>query len=295
MKPLIKYRGGKGREIPALMPYVPRVEGRYVEPFFGGGALYFYLQPREAILNDINTKLMTFYRGVRDDFATLRAELDDIERLYRRNREAFEALKLRAPDERVEDSNEALYYEVRAMFNGLIPSRYSETLLYYFINKTAYSGMIRYNAKGEFNVPYGRYKQLNTAGVTLEHSQLLARAALMNADYSEAFAACGPADFVFLDPPYDCTFSDYGNREYRDGFIEASHVRLASDFRNLPCPALMVIGKTPLTEGLYRGFVVDEYAKSYAVNIRNRFRAAATHLVVANYTRRWVGAGGYTG
>lgn len=98
---------------------------------------------------------------------------------------------------------------------------------------------------------------------------------------------CNEDDFVFLDPPYDCAFSDYGNDEYKDGFNEDSHRRLANDFANLPCKALMVIGRTPLTEELYGRFVVDEYEKNYAVNIRNRFKAAANHIVVANYKKGW--------
>ena len=147
--------------------------------------------------------------------------------------------------------------------------------------------MIRYNSKGEFNVPYGRYKNLNTNGVSLRHSRLLQRAEIFNVDYSEVFAMCQPDDFVFLDPPYDCVFSDYGNEEYKDGFTEEAHVKLAEDFKRLPCKALMVIGRTPLTERLYNGYIVDEYEKSYAVNIRNRFKSEATHIVVANYTKRW--------
>lgn len=288
MKPLVKYRGGKAREIPAIMPHIPYVKGRYVEPFFGGGALYFYLAPRKAIINDINEKLISFYRGVRDDFPSLRLELDGLERIYAENRAAFDKLKQQFPTERVEDKNEALYYELRDMFNGLIPARYSEASLYYFINKTAYSGMIRYNARGEFNVPFGRYKGLNSAGVTKNHSELLRHAEIMNVDYSEVFALCRSDDFVFLDPPYDCTFSDYGNPEYKDGFTEEAHVKLAEDFRNLPCKALMVIGKTPLTARLYRGYITDEYRKSYSVNIKNRFKAEAMHIVISNYRRCWV-------
>ena len=64
---MIKYRGGKSKEIPNIMWHIPRFTGRYIEPFFGGGALFFYLEPRQAIINDINAKLMKFYRGVRDD------------------------------------------------------------------------------------------------------------------------------------------------------------------------------------------------------------------------------------
>lgn len=171
------------------------------------------------------------------------------------------------------------------MFNDLTDKTYSDAVLYYYINKTAYSGMIRYNAKGEFNVPFGRYAHLNTSSVTLYHSRLLQRAEIFNVDYSRIFEMCNEDDFVFLDPPYDCVFSDYGNEQYKDGFNEDSHRRLAQDFANLPCKAMMVIGKTPLTEELYGNNIVDEYQKSYAVNIRNRFKSAATHIVVANYRK----------
>lgn len=287
MKPMIKYRGGKSKEIPQIMWHVPRFTGRYIEPFFGGGALYFYLEPRKAIINDINTPLINFYRGVKEDFANLRRELDALEEIYTLNRAAFEQLKAKHPDERVEDRNEALYYELRAMFNGLADKKYSDAALYYYINKTAYSGMIRYNAKGEFNVPFGRYQHLNTSGVTKAHNSLLQRAEIMNGDYSKVFDKCREDDFIFLDPPYDSVFSDYGNEEYKDGFNEDSHRRLAADFANLPCKALMVIGRTPLTEELYRPYIIDEYAKNYAVNIRNRFKSTAAHIVVANYRKCW--------
>ena len=285
MKPMIKYRGGKSKEIPNIMWHIPRFKGRYVEPFFGGGALYFHLEPRQAIINDINEKLIKFYKGVRDDFASLRKELDEIDEIYTRNRREFDALKETYPNERVEDKNEELYYKLRAMFNGIAPKEYSDALLYYYINKTAYSGMIRYNAHGEFNVPFGRYAHLNTQSVSSAHNRLLQRAEIYNADYSEIFNMCHEDDFVFLDPPYDCVFSDYGNEEYKDGFDEDSHRKLAEDFKNLPCKALMVIGRTHLTEELYGNDIVDEYQKSYAVNIRNRFKAAATHIVVANYRK----------
>lgn len=269
------------------MWHLPRFKGRYVEPFFGGGALFFHLEPRIAIINDINVPLMDFYRGMRDDYSRVRAELDELERLYADNRQHFEELKLQTPDQRVEDRNEALYYQIRDMFNGKTPKCYSDATIYYFINKTAYSGMIRYNANGEFNVPFGRYPRLGTTTVSPVHSKLLQRAQLYNADYRLVFDQCQPEDFVFLDPPYDCIFSDYGNEEYRDGFNEASHRRLAEDFKNLPCKALMVIGRTPLTEELYGNQIVDEYGKDYAVNIRNRFKSSATHIIVANYRKAW--------
>ena len=71
MKPLVKYRGGKSKEIPHLEKHIPHFNGRYIEPFFGGGAMFFYLEPKNAIINDINAKLMAFYKGVKLDFETL--------------------------------------------------------------------------------------------------------------------------------------------------------------------------------------------------------------------------------
>lgn len=285
MKPMIKYRGGKSKEIPHIMWHIPRFTGKYVEPFFGGGALFFHLEPRQAIINDINKQLIDFYKGVRDDFSTLRSELSIIEELYEKNRHDYEVLKALRPTERVEDKNEMLYYRLRDMFNNKVKKEYSDALLYYFINKTAYSGMIRYNANGDFNVPYGRYKHLGTQQISISHSELLKRTEIYNGDYTKIFEMCQNNDFVFLDPPYDSAFSDYGNVEYKNGFTEGSHRRLAEDFKNLPCKALMIIGKTPLTSELYEKFVVDEYDKNYAVNIRNRFKAAAKHIVVANYQK----------
>jgi DNA adenine methylase len=283
MKPLVKYSGGKSKEIPHLEKHIPNFYGRYIEPFFGGGAMFFYLEPKRAIINDINAKLMAFYKGVKSDFETLQNELSEIEKIYRINRKKFEELKAQTPTERVNDDNEALYYQIRDMFNDLIVKKYSNALLYFFINKTAYCGMIRYNSKGEFNVPYGRYANLNTSLVTKSHSRLLSNTEIYNCDYKNIFEMTEEDDFMFLDPPYDCIFSDYGNVEHKDGFNERNHTELANAYKQLKCKALMVIGRTPLTEKLYGDMIVDEYRKSYAVNIRNRFKSEANHILISNY------------
>lgn len=283
MKPLVKYRGGKSKEIPHLIKHIPKYSGRYIEPFFGGGALFFHLAPKQAIINDINSKLMSFYLGVKNNFETLKDELSEIEKLYSINRRKFEELKSKTPDKRVDDENEPLYYQIRDMFNDLAEKKYSDALLYFFINKTAYSGMIRYNAKGEFNVPYGRYANLNTTLVTKAHNKLLTNTEIFNLDYSEIFKMTEEDDFMFLDPPYDCVFSDYGNVEHKNGFNENNHIELANQYKQLKCKALMVIGRTPLTEKLYGDMIVDEYGKSYAVNIRNRFKSEASHILISNY------------
>ena len=282
MNPILKYRGGKSREIIKFEQYIPHNFDTYIEPFLGGGAVYFHLEPQSAIINDINEKLISFYLNVRNDFDIMRVQLDYLQSIYEANQRRFRELK-GDTSERVENRNEELYYSIRDMYNGKIPSAYLEGVLYYFINKTAYSGMIRYNQNGEYNVPFGHYPNFNTKIITDEHSALLQRAQIHHLDYAEIFQMATANDFMFLDPPYDCIFNDYGNIDMMNGFDEEQHRRLAADFRNLPCKAMMVIGKTPLTEELYGRYIVDEYYKNYAVNIRNRFKAEAKHIVALNY------------
>lgn len=95
--------------------------------------------------------------------------------------------------------------------------------------------------KWKFNVPYGRYANFNTSLVTIAHSQLLANTEIYNLDYKDIFKMAKEDDFMFLDPPYDCIFSDYGNAEYKDGFNETNHIALAKAYKQLKCKALMVI------------------------------------------------------
>lgn len=282
MNPILKYRGGKSREIIKFEQYIPHNFDTYIEPFLGGGAVYFHLEPQSAIINDINEKLISFYLNVRNDFDIMRVQLDYLQSIYEANQRRFRELK-GDTSERVENRNEELYYSIRDMYNGKIPSVYLDGVLYYFINKTAYSGMIRYNQNGEYNVPFGHYPNFNTKIITDEHSALLQRAQIHHLDYAEIFQMATANDFMFLDPPYDCIFNDYGNIDMMNGFDEEQHRRLAADFRNLPSKAMMVIGKTPLTEELYGRYIVDEYYKNYAVNIRNRFKAEAKHIIVLNY------------
>lgn len=282
MNPVLKYRGGKSREIPRFLQYMPDDFNRYIEPFFGGGAVYFYLEPDNAILNDLNERLMTFYMQLKNQYPLMRQQLDEIQRVYEQNQAAYRELKAKSPDKRVPNANEELYYHMRGLFNHP-DDTYLDGVLYFFINKTAYSGMIRYNSNGEYNVPFGRYPNFNARLITQQHHNLLQGAELANLDYKQIFNMAQEDDFIFLDPPYDCVFNDYGNVDMMNGFDETEHRRLAADFRNLPCRALMVIGKTPLTEELYGEYIFDEYYKNYAVNIRNRFKNDKMHIIVKNY------------
>jgi len=282
MHPVLKYRGGKLREIPHFLRHIPDDFDRYIEPFLGGGALYFYMEPARAVLNDVNARLMGFYRQLRDRYPEMRRQLDALQVEYERNQRAYEKLKAGQPDERVPNANEDLYYRLRALYNQP-DETWLEGVLYFFINKTAYSGMLRYNRSGDYNVPFGRYPHFNTQRVTARHSELLQCAELHSVDYTQIFSMAAKDDFIFLDPPYDCVFNEYGNIDSMNGFDETEHRRLAAEFRKLPCRTLMVVGKTPLMESLYGDYVCEEYYKSYAVNIRNRFNNDSMHMVVKNY------------
>ncbi|WP_373798211.1 DNA adenine methylase [Glaesserella sp.] len=283
MKPILKYRGGKSKELSEILPFIPNFTGRYIEPFLGGGAMFFELAKEGSIINDINENLISFYKNLQLYPRQVRKELEELQHVYEKNRAKFDSLKKIAPELRVNDDNEVLYYRIREMFNGDLLLEYNPATIYYFINKTSYSGMIRYNAQGKFNVPYGRYKNFNTQLITDDHIELLKNTEIYNLDYYEIFNKANSNDFIFLDPPYDCVFNDYGNIEMDGGFSEEMHRKLAEDFKNLHTPALMVIGKTSLTEELYASYIIHEYEKSYAVNIKNRFKSESKHILVRNW------------
>ena len=282
MRAVVKYRGGKSKEIKQFKKYIPNGYNKFFEPFVGGGAVFFSLVPQSSVINDINPKLMAFYRDLKDNYPILKKQLSTLQKIYEKNQKEYKRKKQAFPDTRIENKNESLYYEMREEFNHPT-GNWLEGTTYFFINKTAYSGMIRYNSKGEFNVPYGRYANFNTNLITYEHHKLLQRTEIHNRDYQSIFELANADDFMFLDPPYDCIFNDYGNLSQSNGFDEEHHIRLAKSFYKLKCKALMVISKTDFIENLYQDYIINEYAKSYAVNIKNRFKSEAKHLIVANY------------
>lgn len=283
IKPILKYRGGKSKEIKQFKQYIPNQFKTYYEPFLGGGAVYFYLEPQKAVLNDVNKRLIDFYKDVQSEFELTHVQLSAIGTAYKHNRELFDQLKAKHPNQRVIDENESFYYKMRDIFNGKIDADYTYATVYFYINKTAYNGMIRYNKDGNFNVPYGRYKNFNTDLLSKKHYELLKSATILNDNYSKSFDMATSDDFMFLDPPYDTIFSEYGNEVFTGDFGENEHRQLAEDFKNLSCKALMIVGETDLTDELYNGYIKAKYLKTYSVNIRNRFKSKANHLVITNY------------
>lgn len=285
MKPVLKYRGGKLREIKYFEKYLPSEFDTYIEPFVGGGAVYFHLEHNKNIINDINSKLINFYHQLKYDYRELKRQLDYLQAVYEENQRVFEEKKAAVGGDYIPNDNEELYYKMRELYNKP-DDCWLEGAVYFFINKTAYSGMIRYNKQGEYNVPYGRYKNFNTQLITEQHHELLAQTDIYQTDFAEVFQLAKPEDFMFLDPPYHkAVFNDYGNcvESDKNEFNAAEHERLAQEFKELRCKALMVISETELIRDLYKGYVVDEYQKSYSVNIRNRFKNTARHLVITNY------------
>ena len=129
MKPIIKYRGGKSKELCNFLQYIPDDYTRYVEPFAGGAALFFHLEPEHALINDINTRLISFYSTIRDNFELTKKELTALEVEYRSNQDEYETLK-KIKSSYIENKNEALYYRLRDMYNGKIAKEYTDATLY---------------------------------------------------------------------------------------------------------------------------------------------------------------------
>lgn len=283
MEPILKYRGGKRREIPQFQHFIPSDFDTYIEPFFGGGAVFFNQEPQRSIINDINIPLIQFYEQIANRYNEVMEQLNTLHTLYEENQIEYERLKKLNPNTKIPNANENLYYLLRDMYNDITPPKYLAATLYYYINKTAYSGMIRYNVQGQYNVPFGRYKHFRVDNITASHCQLLQRTQIFHTDFENIFAMATPNDFMFLDPPYDCVFHDYGNMT--TNFGEEEHRRLAKAFQNSNCKILMTIGRTPLTAELYRQHIVAEYPVKYSVNIKNRFDTDATHIVVTNYRK----------
>lgn len=282
MKPIIKYCGGKSREIKYFAKYFPDSFETYYEPFLGGGAVFFEFMPKQAFLSDSNRQLMDFYKDFSKHYTRIRRELEALAAEFRLNQREYELEKTINPKEHVVNRNENRYYLFRSAMNGHRYCDYSSATIYYYINRLAYAGLTRFNSKGEFNAPFGHYKKFSIENADLSHAQLLQQAELKCCKYKYAFErACGAdstKNFMFLDPPYDGVFSNYGTP-----FGEKEHRELAQDFKNLSCKALMVIGKTPLTESLYKDFIRGEYGVKYAIDIKNRMPRNNGHLIITNY------------
>ncbi len=256
--PIIKWSGGKKDELKNILEHIPEKYDIYLEPFIGGGAVYFNLNPDKSVINDVHKELIDFYQCIKDG----------------KSGEIYEFMK-------EHPNNEETYYKVR----GSIPNnKLDNAKRFYYLRKTCYRGMLRYNKKGEFNIPYGRYKTYNYEEIkNKEYENILKKTEIFNKDFEYVFENYNsPENFMFLDPPYDSEFTDYGYCT----FGKEEHNKLAECFKKTSIKCLMIIGKTPFIEELYKDYIVDEYDKKYRFKLhsgRVGDEINVNHLVIKNY------------
>ena len=265
MNPLCKWSGGKRTEIPLFREFYPQEYNTFIEPFVGGGAVYFDLNfEGQNVINDIHPELVNFYRVIASGRAQ---EIYDIVSTW--------------------GTDETSYYQYRGTgAKGTFTPQTDVELAarFIYLRKTAFRGMMRYNKKGEFNIPYGKYKNVKFDELLDPNYQnLLSRTEVNLGSYKEIFDRYNSSDnFVFLDPPYDSEFNDYGF----DDFNRQSQIELAEIFKTTQNKCMIVIGGTPFIRELYDGYIVHEYPKNYSFKIyagRVGQEINVNHLVICNY------------
>lgn len=297
-RPFLKWAGGKSQLLCEFERRLPKRElssgtlTRYVEPFIGGGAMYFSLARlfpfEECTISDVNRDLILAYNVIRQSVNPLIEYLDRLESGYT------------TKDDR---EREACYYAVRDAFNtakpGFLPGnsrgiRRAAQMI--FLNHTCYNGLYRVNKKGRFNVPFGRYKNpeiLNRPNL-LEVSCLLSSARILHGDFTKCRSAADDTTFVYLDPPYrplnpTSSFTTYSP----NGFSTQDQVRLAKFFRELDRRGarIMLSNSDPgnecpgdaFFEDLYDGFRIERVPAKRVINCNGSRRGAISELIITNY------------
>ena len=222
LRPPLKWAGGKRWQLPHLKPlWEPHKTRRLVEPFCGGLAVALGLGPANALLNDANPHLIDFYRwlqkGLTVDFSM--------------------------------ENDETLFYAHRRRFNALLTgctSTRETAALFYYLNRTGFNGLCRFNRSGEFNVPFGRYVRIRYVRDFSPYRDVFAQWTFTSTDVEEV--PLDPHDFVYADPPYDVEFTQYA----KDGFTWADQQRTAAWLTKHRGPVILVNQATPRIERLYR-------------------------------------------
>lgn len=259
MIPIVKWSGGKGREIKFFKSYYPEKFDTYIEPFVGGGAVFFDMEHKSNVINDVHENLINFYKQI---------QLGNADKIY-------ELMSQHLNEEKT-------YYYVRDEFK--INNEIEQAFRFFYLRKTCFRGMLRYNKNGKFNIPYGRYKTYNYEILkNKNYETLLKNTNIMLGDMREVFNQYNDENnFVFLDPPYDSTFTDYGYCKYD----KKNHEELAERFKQTKNKCLMIIGETPMINELYDGYIKDKFHKKYAFKIydgRVGDEIDNYHLIITNY------------
>lgn len=274
IKPFIKWVGGKRQLLPELQQRLPERILDYYEPFIGGGALLWTLEPQELrsiTINDYNAELINAYQVVRDKPQHLLASL-----AKHRNTEIY-------------------YYEQRALdrqdnFNRRTAVERASRFIY--LNKTGYNGLYRVNSKGQHNVPYGRYSNptivdpetIYACSAFLQHVQI------MQGDFDAIRPLLSADAFVYLDPPYVPVSATASFTSYTDqGFDRSMQQRLKElcDYTDAIGAKFMLSNSdTPLVRELYAAYHIEEVKAARAINSKATARGKITELVVRNYNAR---------
>ncbi len=269
--PFLKWVGGKRQLIPAIKALIPNFTD-YYEPFIGGGALLFHLQPKNALINDLNGELINVYRTIKESPEELIQDLETHEN---------------DPD---------YFYKIRAFdrqegFGKLSAIQQASRVLY--LNKTCYNGLYRVNNAGEFNVPFGKYKTPNIVnGATIRAvSKYLCEnnITLLNQDFEQALKAVKEGAFVYFDPPYDPVSKSSNFTGYvQSGFNTADQERLKG-----LCDRLHEKGVKFLVSNAATGFVSQLYSEynitpvkaSRSINSDATKRGEVDEVLIRNYDR----------
>jgi DNA adenine methylase len=222
LPPPLKWAGGKRWQIPYVRRFWQKQSHRrLVEPFCGGLAVTLGLIPQKALLNDINPHLINFYRWLKRGL-TIRIDMSN---------------------------SETEFYNHRARFNNLLHQRKSTTKeaasLFYYLNRTGYNGLCRFNRSGQFNVPFGQYRTINYRRSFIAYKQLLSNWDFENQPFHDLSLA--PTDFVYADPPYDVQFTHYS----KGGFEWEDQVRTAEWLAQHSGPVILSNQATPRIIDLY--------------------------------------------
>ncbi len=224
LPPALKWAGGKRWLIPALSPiWQPHKTKRLVEPFAGGLAVSLGLLPAKALLNDANPHLVNFWFQLRQGLITNLDMRNDTE----------------------------LFYQHRTRFNELIREEKAQTpegaALFYYLNRTGFNGLCRFNSSGFFNVPFGRYRKINYTTDFTSYKPVLKDWDFTAGDFEKL--RIRPGDFIYADPPYDTPFTTYS----AGGFNWDDQVRLANWLVKHPGPVVVSNQATERILNLYRG------------------------------------------
>lgn len=271
MKPFVKWAGGKNQLLPILNTNMPTTYDCYIEPFVGGGALFFETRPQKAIINDSNSRLMNVYKCIRDCPTLLYDRLLDLETLYN------------SVSNKIERA--AMYYSMRNKFNTDLEktSIILTSAIFIFLNKTCYNGLYCINKDGHFTTPFANPLSISIANknLLLSYSDVLKNTTLLNNDFEEVCKLAKVNDFVYLDPPYYNTFNAY----QQGGFNEKDHIRLAQMFKTLTengVKCMLSNSNTEFIKELYKEYHINVVNSKRMINCKGDGRTS-TDLLISNY------------